>query len=69
MLASIEVLSLYVDGFIVSANSNLGRLSMIRGGIKRLAQGVKIRPFDLYFYPTSWKPVYPECDGTEKCEV
>lgn len=69
MLASIEILSLYIDAFIVSANSNLGRVAMLRGGMRRLAQGVKVRPFDIYWFPTLWKVVYPECDGTDNCLV
>lgn len=69
MLASVEVMALNLDAAIVSSNSNLGRFAMLRGGQERLDGGVRVRPFDIYFFPTQWKVIYPGCDGTISCPL
>ncbi|GAA5939727.1 hypothetical protein JCM1841_003561 [Sporobolomyces salmonicolor] len=58
LLAEAEILANYVDAAVVSVNSNVGRLILLRGGVPRAVEDQAIRSVDVYFHPTHWQPTY-----------
>ncbi|GAA5868969.1 hypothetical protein JCM1840_000435 [Sporobolomyces johnsonii] len=56
LLAEAEILANYVDAAVISANSNVGRLILLRGGVRRAVYDQAIHSVDVYFHPTHWQP-------------
>lgn len=67
LIAELTVYSRHADAFIVSGNSNLGRLALTlsgeEGALGRPGQrvlGGRVRSIDVPFYPTTWpRSIFP----------
>ena len=57
-MAEAVVAAQLADGIVVSMNSNLGRIMIVRAGREKVRRGYA-RSVDLYFYPTCVRPLAP----------
>lgn len=62
LLAGITIAAELSDGVVASVNSNLGRIILTAAGRDKIRRG-RARSVDVFWYPTFWAPVWPECDG------
>lgn len=59
LIAELTVYARLADAFVVSGNSNLGRLALLLAG-ERAARGGRVRSIDVPWYPTTYRPaIFP----------